>query len=331
MPTYTLPGIGLTAGWATGENGWGSPMNSNLSKLSILTQLTVEDVVLLSELPASPTNGMIYIVTDGSNSNHIYARSNGAWVTIAPSEGFRAFNKTTNSVTTYVGGEWAIVEIPVFTAIDSLRVLRVNSDGTALEWATATALSGPVPDPEVEDAGKVLRVNNLGNPIWDFFNTGLPTTIGQNGKFLTVEDDEFVLVDLVSTIPPVASNSGKSLRVNSAETGIEWVDDRTVSVQSITTATPKTLAMADRSNYIRISVSAPYTLNIPANGDVPFPIGSSMVIRQAGAGQIVVTPASGVTLSSILNATRGPGSTITLIKVGLNLWDIFGDAVEYGA
>lgn len=331
MPTYTLPGLGLTAGWATGENGWGAPMNANLSKLSILSQLTVDGIVALADLPASPTNGMIYIVSDGANANHIYARSNGAWVTIAPVVGFRAFNKVTNSVATYVGGTWVVQQIPIYNALDALRVLRVNSDGLNLEWASLADLSGPVPEPAIEDFGKILTVNSSGNAIWDFFSTGLPATTGQNGKFLSVIGDAFALVDLVASIPPVAGNSGKSLRVNSAETGVEWVDDRFVAVQSITAAAPKTLALSDRANYIRVSVSSLFTITIPANGDVAFPIGSSMVIRQAGAGQILLSPASGVTLSSVINATRGPGSTITLIKVAANIWDVFGDAVEYGA
>lgn len=111
----TLPGLGLSAYWTPGSNGWDTLMNSNLRTLSALTQLAVKSRTTV--LPGSPTNGDIYIVRsdDGTNPNKIAVRDNGAWVYITPIAGMRAW--VIDEATTYVfDTAWATLPAPMDVA-----------------------------------------------------------------------------------------------------------------------------------------------------------------------------------------------------------------------
>ena len=62
MTERTLPGIGLTGFWDQGAP-WKVGGDQNWLRSSVLTQLAVESAT--TSLPASPLNGVIYIVPVG--------------------------------------------------------------------------------------------------------------------------------------------------------------------------------------------------------------------------------------------------------------------------
>lgn len=98
-----------------------------------------------------------------------------------------------------------------------------------------------------------------------------------------------------------------------------------INAQSGTTYT---LALTDTQSLIEITNSSAITVTVPTNSSVAFPIGSSITILQAGAGQITVTPASGVTLNYTPgNKFRAQWSSATLMKRATNSWVLFGDTV----
>jgi len=87
-----------------------------------------------------------------------------------------------------------------------------------------------------------------------------------------------------------------------------------------------TLVLADDGKIIECSSSSALTLTVTANNDVAFPIGTQIMLIQAGSGQLTVAGAGGVTV----NATPGlklrtQWSAATLLKRATNTWLLTGD------
>ena len=102
----TLPGLALTGFWDEGSNGWKDAMDANLRALSTLVQLGV--ISRTTSLPGSPTDGDIYIIPSGdADAGEIAVRDNGAWVNLAPVEGWRAWVKDDDETVVYDGSAWA--------------------------------------------------------------------------------------------------------------------------------------------------------------------------------------------------------------------------------
>lgn len=92
------------------------------------------------------------------------------------------------------------------------------------------------------------------------------------------------------------------------------------------TLTTYTLVLSDAGELITMSNAAAITLTIPTNASVAFPIGTQILIEQAGAGQVTVA-GPGVTLHSAgaLLSTASQHSTLALIKKATDTWLIAGD------
>lgn len=80
-----------------------------------------------------------------------------------------------------------------------------------------------------------------------------------------------------------------------------------------------TLALSDIGKYIRINNADSQTVIIP---NLPFPIGSSIVIEQVGEGTITVS--SGVDTINGGPVTGGQYKCIQLIKVEDKVWTVIG-------
>lgn len=92
------------------------------------------------------------------------------------------------------------------------------------------------------------------------------------------------------------------------------------------TGTTYTLVLTDDNSVVRASNASAITLTVPPNSSVAFPIGSIVQVRQVGAGQVTLSPGAGVTLNTAETLiSRKQGSTVGLMKVGTDEWDITGD------
>lgn len=97
-----------------------------------------------------------------------------------------------------------------------------------------------------------------------------------------------------------------------------------VSIVALTAA--YTLALSDAGKYLRINSASNLNLTIPLNATVAFPTGTVIQVRQVGAGQVTIVAAGGVTLNSAETLKlRKAGSTVSLIKVATDEWDVTGD------
>ncbi len=89
-----------------------------------------------------------------------------------------------------------------------------------------------------------------------------------------------------------------------------------------------TLAITDAGNYIRVSKATDVNVTVPKSTTVDFPVGTTVVFEQVGAGKAVLTPAVDVTINVLstkgLN-TAGTSAVATLVKVDVDTWVAYGD------
>lgn len=87
------------------------------------------------------------------------------------------------------------------------------------------------------------------------------------------------------------------------------------------------LALDQRGRYITVTNAAAVTLTIPAEADVDFPVGTSILIEQGGAGQVEVVGDVGVTVNSAGDKfkTSAQYAVASLIKKGPDTWTLFGN------
>ncbi len=94
------------------------------------------------------------------------------------------------------------------------------------------------------------------------------------------------------------------------------------------TATSLTLALTHAGAIVRQSNASAIATTVPTNASVAFPIGTSIGLRQVAAGAITVSGAGGVTINVPTGHTavsRAQGSSLALIKVATDTWDLTGD------
>jgi len=98
-------------------------------------------------------------------------------------------------------------------------------------------------------------------------------------------------------------------------------------VDSSFTSTSHTLALAQAGAICVCSNAATQSITFPPNSSVPFPIGGSITLLQAGAGKVTAVAGAGVTLISKASklSTNGQGVAITAIKTGTDTWYVAGD------
>jgi hypothetical protein len=97
----------------------------------------------------------------------------------------------------------------------------------------------------------------------------------------------------------------------------------TVNTQS---GTSYTLALADTGAIVRCTSGSAVTVTVPANSTAAFAVGTSIEIRQSGAGQVTLSPAGGVTLNSesSMRKTAAQHRSVSLVKVATDMWDLDG-------
>lgn len=140
MASRIVPGLKLRAFWDFRESGWKSGMDDNLWRLSLLVQPRFIDFV--TELPATPSNGDIYILLDEDDDqhNHIFAFDDGDWLVLEPEDKFLMLNQTNGQLSVFYAdsGAWNPLNSP--EAIKA--AYEANADTNAFTDAEKTKLAG---------------------------------------------------------------------------------------------------------------------------------------------------------------------------------------------
>ena len=95
----------------------------------------------------------------------------------------------------------------------------------------------------------------------------------------------------------------------------------------VSKATDFTISLTDAGKLIDVNSVTNVAATIPADADVDFEIGAVVDFFQYNSGQIVITPAVGVTIRSHGNKykTAGLHAVISIRKRGSNDWVVYGN------
>ena len=75
----------------------------------------------------------------------------------------------------------------------------------------------------------------------------------------------------------------------------------------------------------RMTSGSANNYTIPLNSSVPFPIGTQLLVAQAGAGQTTIVATGGVTINATGLKISATKQAVTLIQVATDEWDAFGN------
>lgn len=207
----TLPGMGLTAYWDLGSDGWKPGMDANFLKLSTLANISVKSRT--DALPGTPAAGDIYIVpeADATNGDKIAVWDSAAWTYYAPAVGWVAYAQDEAATFVYTDDGWLKIIIQVPFQIGLFCVEAPEDDEVILGWcfAHAAVFAGNM-------AGSIGAVET--NPTVNFCalvkkngtNVGL-INIGTNGvvSFTTTGGAavSFAAGDVLKVVAPASADT----------------------------------------------------------------------------------------------------------------------------
>ncbi|MNK33283.1 Collagen triple helix repeat protein [compost metagenome] len=99
-----------------------------------------------------------------------------------------------------------------------------------------------------------------------------------------------------------------------------------VTIITDTTTNRNIIATDAHSKYIRMTNAAAKTITAQPNATTAIPVGSVIVFFNVGAGNLTITPGSGVTINkpAVQTFVLGQYASATLTKVGTDEWDLAG-------
>lgn len=126
---------------------------------------------------------------------------------------------------------------------------------------------------------------------------------------------------------PTGTIAATDVQAAIAEVAAEAGSGSSTTIAIVTASgTTYTLVLTDAGKMVETTNASAVTVTVPTNASVAFPVGTILEIRQAGVGQVTVSPAGGVTIRSAATyTTRAQWSGISLHKRGTDEWVIAGD------
>jgi hypothetical protein len=130
-------------------------------------------------------------------------------------------------------------------------------------------------------------------------------------------------------IPTIAIDTATTVDLSTAQTLSNKNITYTINAQSTTSYTT---VLSDAAAIVTTNNASANTFRLPTNGNVAYPIGSSITVIQIGAGQTTINAVtSGTTTIASTGATpaapalRAQYSSATCIKVATDTWYVVGD------
>jgi hypothetical protein len=139
------------------------------------------------------------------------------------------------------------------------------------------------------------------------------------------------IMDKLNAVDVTAFNGASQLVQLDANAGLP-VGSSLVPTNSLAASSPYVLALSDNGKLVQTTLATAMAITIPASGAVNFPIGSQIIVEQAGAGAVTISGAGGVTVNSTGATAAAPvlrviRSAAVCIKVASDTWEVFGDIV----
>lgn len=148
------------------------------------------------------------------------------------------------------------------------------------------------------------------------------------GKGITVNADD-VQVDYASqTAIDIASIAADDLLMiyDTSAAAFKKLTIQNVGVR-VQTAATQTLALDDANSIHFNSSASTYTVTVPPNSSVAFPIGTEMAFFNSSTGKQTLAQGAGVTIVSLSSykSVKASGGGAYLVKLATDTWGLVGD------
>jgi hypothetical protein len=205
---------------------------------------------------------------------------------------------------------WGPVKDANYDAIDA-AIAAAATGAVGATQTPNTVMAGPATGPAATAAFRVLVAADI---------PALPESAVTN-----------LSTDLAAKVPTTRTVNGKALSGNISLAASD-LGAASAAVPINTQTTDYTLALSDEGALVRMNKATANTLTVPTNASVAFPIGTSVAVRQVGAGVTTLAAAGGVTINNPgtdLNMAK-QFATALLVKVGTDEWDLIGGVTGTG-
>lgn len=225
-----------------------------------------------------------------------------------------AFQKTEANFTELYEGKLESIQAGTNVTIDDADPLNpiVNASG-----------GGGTVDSVVAGTGISVDSTDPANPV--VTNSGVQTLTGAGVDNTDPQNPTMSFPD-ASEVVFTPSGGISANQVNDAL--VELDNDK---LDKLITTNRQTasygLVLADANKLVEMNVAGANDLTVPLNATQAFPVGTSILIAQYGAGQTTVVATGGVTIRSSGGKLKltGQYSMATLIKIGTDEWYLSGD------
>lgn len=190
------------------------------------------------------------------------------------------------------------------------------------------------------------------NPVLSEGEIGFETNTGKfkigNGSsawsaldyFLDSSDLSGYLTAASASTTYLTQASASTTYLTQASASTSYLTQASASTTYLTATSPQvvlsavtsnyTLALTDSNDFIPLTSSAAFTITVPADNTVNFPVGTRIDMVQLGTGQVTVAGQTNGAQTSLVRSTPGAKfraqySGATLVKISTNLWSLVGD------
>lgn len=332
-----VTGTTTITSFGTGTAGW-----LRVVRFAGILTLTHNATSLILPTAANITtaaNDIGVFVSEGSSNWRCvgYLRANGMPLT-ADTDTTLAANSDTKvptqkAVKAYVDGIVAAQDAMVFKGVIDCST-NPNYPAADRGWTYRVSVAGKIGGASGVDVeqGDILICLTDGSAAGD------QATVGANWSIIQTNIDGSLTTDDIGVTVQAynAAVSGISAFMESLMPAADAATARTtlgaaaasdvIPAINAQTGTSYTAVLTDR--VVTMDNASPNTFTVPANSSVAFPVGSSLEVWQAGAGQTTIVADTGVTILYPADKTlllRVQHSGASLRKVAADTWRLVGD------
>lgn len=290
---------------------WSTPVNYSLTlPKMIFVAPTGSDLDGNGSMakPYSTINGALALVPNNSNDLWTVVLMGGTY-----NESLNIQNKKKLALESLFTGEQTVItgQLQLNSGIDEFYMSNIKWDNTA--------------------------VTDSNQPIW-LIGFGLVRGTVRNCAFLRSQFSDTALSFFGQTTGPIkileceikGTVKSEMELTESGDLIIESLEDkldRNIPIES--TDAQRSLSLTDVGRYIRVNMNSDNTLMVPDYSEVPFRVGATIRVAQAGTGRTSVVPKTNATINTPNGyVLRKRFSSAILTYIGQDIWDLSGDLDE---
>lgn len=166
---------------------------------------------------------------------------------------------------------------------------------------------------------RAIKVWNQSASAWE--NVGIEAPVG--GLDAATASATYLRQDTASaTYLTQANASATYLTISTAATSYS-----PLNISEVEKTTNFSLQITDANKLLRVNSASAVNVTVPINASVSFSTGTTVLLYRAGAGNVTISGAAGVTIRSLNSASAitGQYGQASLIKRGTDEWLLAGN------